>query len=75
MADLSTNVKKRFRHKVSGTEFTVTEHVPDFDFGGRRGGRKPAFHIVRADTDTVSTVKADAFLIEHEPVAETAKTP
>lgn len=73
MADLSIHLKKKFRHKASGLAFTVTEHVADFDFGSRRGGRKPAFTIVREDTDTVAVVKAEAFLAEHEPVTEAAK--
>ncbi len=66
--DYKAHVSKKFRHKTNGLLFTVADHTPDFDFGARRGGRKPAFTIVREDTDTVSTVMANAFLADHDPV-------
>jgi hypothetical protein len=50
--------------------FKVVEVIPSFDFGPKRGGRRPAFEVHRLDKDAAHTPPAEEFLAEHDEVPE-----
>jgi len=56
--------------EAGGAGYRVAEHLPKFDFGVKRGGRKDAFRIVRESHNTESIVPADGFLATHDEVKE-----
>lgn len=76
MADkLETNVNKVFRLKgatgsAADRRFRVTQFTPSFDFGARKGGKKPAYHVQRLDAKGNFVAPTDQFHSEYEEVKE-----